>query len=111
MAALDAHMFVQEGVVMIIVEAALLLPQEPHELLEIIQTEFALTAGQFRAQSNRLRQMNVVYGLLSFTDSIDLLQRERDPGFTITCVEIKISRRIHACSMAWRYRLINTRLS
>ena len=42
MAALDAHMFVQEGVVMIIVEAALLLPQESYKLLEIIQTEFTL---------------------------------------------------------------------
>ena len=39
--------------------------------------------------------MNIVYGLLSFTDSIDLLERQRDPGFTITCVEIKILRRVH----------------
>ena len=42
MAALDAHMFIQEGIIMIIVEAALLLPQESYELLEIMQTEFAL---------------------------------------------------------------------
>ena len=53
--------------------------------------------------------MNIVYGLLSFTDSIDLFERQRDPGFTITCVEIKISRRIHDCSMAWRCRFLTAR--
>ena len=42
MAALDAHMFIQEGIIMIIVEAALLLPQESYKLLEIPQTEFTL---------------------------------------------------------------------
>ena len=44
MAALDAHVFIQEGIIMIIVEAALLLPQESYKLLEIIQTEFTLAS-------------------------------------------------------------------
>ena len=39
--------------------------------------------------------MNVMNSLFSFTHAVDLFERQRDPGFTITCVEIKILRRVH----------------
>ena len=42
MAAFYSNVFIQEGIIMIIVEAALLLPQESYKLLEIPQTEFTL---------------------------------------------------------------------